>query len=276
VNPQTAPLARKTNFYFAFLLLPRDQRLALEKLYRFCWAADEISDSPLPPEAKRKNLKEFKKAFKSCLAGRTADPFFKEFREVVTGFKLSRKALEDILRGVELDLKPVRFASFKELHRYALWVAGGPGVASMEIFGFKDQAHRFYAVNLGVFLQLVNVTRDFKEDAALHRQYLPTEDFKRFGLNPLQIKGSDPRWKNFVEFQLERAKSFLEKSRGALDSRQRKALPAAEAIASLYLKLHEKLKKHPEEILRGKISLSQREKLQAVARSLLPLNPERK
>jgi len=271
VNPQTAPLEKKTNFYFAFLLLPRDQRHALETLYRFCWAADEISDSPRPPGMKRKNLKAFKRDFQACLAGKTTDPFFKEFRELLVRYRLTRAPLAGILRGVERDLKPVRFGTFRELHRYALLVAGGPGVSSMEIFGFKDQAHRRYAENLGVFLQLVNITRDFKEDRALHRQYFPTEDFKRFRLNPLKVAGTDPQWRNFVEFQLDRAWTFLERSRSFLDERQRRALPVAEAIASLYLLLMEKLKAHPEKILRGKTSLSKREKLRAVAGFLLGL-----
>jgi phytoene synthase len=271
VDPRTSPLAGKTSFYFSFLLLPRDQRLALETLYRFCWAADDISDSTLSPEEKQKKLKSFRQNLRTCLSGQALDPFFREFQGVVSRFRLSRKPLEDILKGVERDLRPVRFKTFAELLHYALQVAGGPGVASMEIFGFKDSAHRRYAENLGIFLQLVNMLRDLKEDGAAGRQYFPTEDFKKFRLNPLNIQAGDPNWARFVGFQLERAKSFLEKSRAALSPAERRLLPTAEAIAAVYLRLFSKLKNHPDRILKGRTSLTKWEKLWAVGTTLLRL-----
>ena len=52
-------------------------------------------------------------------------------------FKLTPNPLWRTIRGVERDLKPVRFLKFSELHQYALLVAGGPGLASMEIFGLR-------------------------------------------------------------------------------------------------------------------------------------------
>jgi phytoene synthase len=144
-------------------------------------------------------------------------------------------------------------------------VAGGPGLASMEIFGFKDKAHRIYAENLGVFLQLVNITRDYKEDMTLGRRYFPDEDFKRFHLNPLQIDEKSSLWKSFVHFQLDRAWSYLQKARKSLTRREQSRLHTAEAIASVYIKLHQKLKAHPHQILEGRISLSRFDKLLSVA-----------
>jgi phytoene synthase len=189
----------------------------------------------------------------------------------VSRFGLSRKPLEDVLKGVERDLRPVRFKTFGELLHYALQVAGAPGVASMEIFGFKDSAHRRYAENLGIFLQLVNMLRDFKEDGAAGRQYFPTEDFKRFRLDPSSVEAGDPNWARFVGFQLERAKSFLEKSRASLSPGERRLLPTAEAIAAVYLRLFAKLRKNPDRILKEKTSLAKWEKLWAVGATLLRL-----
>ena len=180
---------------------------------------------------------------------------------MINEFQLSRKPLDLILQGVEQDLKPIRFNKFSQLHGYALKVAGGPGLSSMEIFGFRDRAHRDYAENLGVFLQIVNIVRDYKEDLGLGRQYLPGEDFKRFHLNPSHIGERDSLWKPFVEFQLDRAWSFLEKARSSLTLGQRSQLPTAEAIAAVYVKLFQKLKEHPYLILKGKAILSPSDKL---------------
>ena len=127
------------------------------------------NSDPLP--LKRKKLTQFKKNLALTLSGKATDPFFKDFQKTIHQFKLSPEPMGRIVAGVQRDLKPIRFKKFSELHRYALQVAGGPGIAAMEIFGFKDASHRHYAENLGIFLQLVNITRDYKEDMALGRQY---------------------------------------------------------------------------------------------------------
>jgi 15-cis-phytoene synthase len=264
LNPQNTPLQQKTSFYYPLLLLPKDQRDAMESLYRFCWAADDIADNTEPLALKRKKLALFKKSIKLVLAGKSKDPFFQTFQKVIQQFKLSTEPLWRIVKGVERDLKPIRFKKFHELHHYALQVAGGPGLASMEIFGFKDKAHRNYAENLGVFLQLINITRDYCEDMALDRQYFPDEDFKRFHLNPRQINEKNSHWKSFVHFQLDRAWSYLQKARKSLTRQEQSRLHTAEAIASVYIKLYQKLKANPDQILEGRIALSRFDKLLSV------------
>ncbi len=236
----------------------------MEALYRFCWTADEISDSSDSLTLKKQKLQIFKKELAACLAGKSQKPLFKNLEETIRLFNLSREPLLRILLGVERDLKPVRFKKFSELHRYALQVAGGPGLASMEIFGFNAAAHQTYAENLGVFLQIVNMTRDYREDMALGRQYFPTEDFKKFHLTPALIEENNSHWVSFVEFQLNRAWTFLEKARGSLTRRQRSQLATAEAITAVYIKLFQKLRIYPRAILKGKTTLSGPEKILSV------------
>jgi phytoene synthase len=260
VNPQKGSLENKTSFYYPLLLLPRNQRRAMEVLYRFCWEADEIADGPGSPVQKRRKLSRFKQNLKAAFQGPAPEGLFQKLQSLFPAFGLSKEPLERIVKGVEQDLNPVRFKKFSELHQYALRVAGGPGLACMEIFGFKDKAHRDYAENLGVFLQLVNITRDYREDAALGRSYFPAEDFKRFHLNPAGLDESNSHWKPFVDFQLNRAWSFLEKARRSLSRSQRAKLSTAEAIAAVYVKLYQKLRSNPYRILKGRTRLSKVDK----------------
>ncbi len=264
MNPEKTSLENKTSFYYSLLLLPRVQRRAMEVLYRFCWEADEIADGAGSPVEKRRKLVRFKQNLQRIFQGEAKEGLFQKLQNLIPLFGLSREPLERILKGVEQDLKPIRFKKFNELHRYALKVAGGPGLASMEIFGFKDKAHRNYAENLGVFLQLVNMTRDYREDMALGRQYLPTEDFKRFHLNPAQLDETDSHWKPFVEFQLSRAWSFLEKARRSLTLSQRAELATAESISAVYVRLYQKLRANPYHILKGRTTLTKSDKLLSV------------
>ena len=137
-------------------------------------------------------------------------------------------------------------------------------MASMEIFGFKDKPHRDYAENLGVFLQIVNMVRDYREDKDLGRLYLPEKDFKRFHLRPQFIDELDSQWKPFVEFQMDRAWGFLETARRSLSGPQRAQLATAEAIAAVYVKLYQKLRAQPHLILKGRVGLSKADKLLSV------------
>ena len=233
----------------------------MELLYRFCWAADDIADNQDPLALKKKKLALFKKNLNLALQGKAADAFFSSFQTVIEKFRLSEEPLHRIVAGVERDLKPIRFKRFEELHRYALQVAGGPGLASMEIFGYRDKAHRQYAENLGVFLQIVNMVRDYREDLSLGRHYFPQEDYKRFHLNPHSLDEKNSNWRSFATFQLDRAWVFLDRAWASLSKRQRSELYTAEAIAAIYVRLHQKLRSHPDQVLQNKVSLGKTDKL---------------
>jgi len=257
-------LQKKTSFFLPLLLLPGTKRRALEYLYRFCWAADDIADSSGPTANKRRVLERFKKDLRSCLLGRPAPGFWTDFGGTIRSFRLSPGPLNDVVKGVETDLQRVRFRTFGELHEYARLVAGAPGLAAMEIFGGRTAAHARYAENLGVFLQITNITRDFVEDRGMGRLYFPLEDFKRFGLNPLSPSPGQA-WTDFISFQLERASGFWDQARRSLPRRERARLGTAEAIASVYRVLHAKLRRYPERILEGRVRLSLWDKAAATA-----------
>lgn len=265
INTNTGSLENKTSFYYPLLLLPHDEREGMEVLYRYCREADDIADGEGTPLEKKSRFSRFLLGFKAALRDRAQEPLFQNLQNVIHRFTLTPEPLHRILKGVKRDLGPVRFKTFTQLHQYALEVAGGPGLSSMEIFGYKDAEHRQYAENLGVFLQIVNIVRDYIEDGAMGRQYLPTEDFRHFQLEPRFLDETSRHWRSFVEFQLDRAWYFLEKSRESLTLSQRAKLPTAESIAEVYVKLYDKLWLDPYRILEGKAGLSKADKILSVA-----------
>jgi phytoene synthase len=81
---------------------------------------------------------------------------------------------------------------------------------SSEIFGYSDEKTLKYAESLGIAMQLTNILRDVKEDAAMNRIYLPLEDLQKFGVTDKQIFAGEFD-KNFVElmkFEIERARNY--------------------------------------------------------------------
>jgi len=252
-DPQGA-VERKSSFFLPFLLLPKEQRQALTLLYRFCRLADDLSDEPGTTEEKRARFLAFEAEMEACLRGEPKSDFWKGLREAIDRHQVPPEALGDILRGVEKDLGDVRLQTYQDLLDYSHLVAGGPGRASMAIFGGRGPRHEQYAEQLGVFLQVPNVVRDFLEDHALGRLYLPERDLQRFGVDPERPEPG-PAWDALVRFELSRAAEAWCSAKRSLDTRERSRLLAAEGMAAVYERLHRRLMENPSLILKGRVSL---------------------
>jgi phytoene synthase len=256
-------LSKTTSFYYPMLLLPAPRRRALQWLYRFCREADDIADDPGPSASKRKALGRLRRELSRGWKKGSQDPLVGPLLETGRPLGLTLGPLETILEGVKQDIRGARMRSFSELAAYSVKVAGGPGLASMEIFGFPDGPHREYAVHLGVFLQLVNVVRDVVEDFGMDRRYLPGNEWRKFGLSDKKLPDPGPAWDAFARFQLDRAWATWRKACACLDRHERGRLATAEAIAAVYARLHRKLYADPSHILQGRVGLSKPEKVWA-------------
>lgn len=60
-----------------------------------------------------------------------------------------------------------------ELLHYCYRVAGVVGLMVCDAVGIKDKNLKYFAIDLGIAMQLVNIIRDIKEDAENNRIYLP-------------------------------------------------------------------------------------------------------
>ncbi len=266
MTAKQASLNKLTNFYLPMLLLPAARRRALMGLYRFCREADDIVDEPGSISEKRRRLDALRRDLKTGFSrGRSDHPILGPFLSAALPLGVTLPPLLAVLDGCARDLGRVRLTRFAQLRDYASKVAGGPGLSSMEIFGYKDAAHRTYAMNLGLFLQLTNVVRDVREDLAMGRLYLPASEWRRFDLEPGRLPQAGPAWDAFARFQLDRALDSWKAACRALSARERGALSTAEAIAAVYLPIHRLLYEKPSRALAGRIRLSTFRKAAAVA-----------
>jgi phytoene synthase len=268
VKHDTQGLERKSSFFLPFLLLGKKRREALTLLYHFCRIADDVSDEPGTPVQKRRLFNALQKELEACLTGHPKGAFWVSFKESIDAHRIPPQTLRDTLRGVAMDLDKVRFQTFAELLAYAHLVAGGPGRASMAIFDGHGPRHERYAENLGAFLQVTNVVRDYLEDRDLGRLYLPLKDMKRFGVDP-QHPVPGPAWDSFVRFELDRAWGYWESAQRSLETCERSHLIAAEGMAAVYGRLHHRLKKNPGAILQDRVSLSTWNKIAATMSAAL-------
>lgn len=234
-----ATLTRRSgsNFYYAFLVLPRRKREAMYALYAFCRTVDDVVDqSGASPGEQRRALAEWRSELQRVYRGRPTHPIGVRLAEVVRGYPIRQEHLEAILEGVEMDIDKRRYQSFEELYEYCLRVAAAVGLASIEIFGYTDLRARDYALNLGVALQLTNIMRDLKTDAERGRIYLPLDELRRFGYPEEDLlRGRYTQaYLELMRFQADRTHAYYRAARAALPRVDRRRLVAAEIMGVIY------------------------------------------
>ena len=137
-------------------------------------------------------------------------------------YGLAPAMLEEIIAGVEMDLRIARYATFEELRVYCYRVASAVGLVSIEIFGYRNPQCREYAIELGLALQMTNIIRDVGKDLRSDRIYLPQDDLARFDYSEADLRGQvyDERFIQLMEFQAQRARALFCQGRGFAPTRR--------------------------------------------------------
>jgi phytoene synthase len=192
-------------------------------------------------------------------------------RRLIDKYKIDIALFDEIISGVEMDLRISRYATFDELRLYCYRVASAVGLVSIEIFGCRDARCKDYAVNLGLALQLTNIIRDVARDLGQDRIYLPQEDLARFNYSEraLQDRQYDSRFIALMEFESERAENFFAQARQSLPAQDRQSLVAAEIMRSVYHAILQRMKRDRFRVFEKEYRLSKLEKISRIATELL-------
>ena len=237
-------MARDTNFYYSFLVLPARKRAAIVAVWDFCRVVDDAVDEAETPEQAERQIAQWRAELARCFEGgapattqgRALQPFIRQFN-------LPRSAFDALIEGVEMDLHTPRYATFADLYQYCIRVASAVGLMCVEIFGYRNPGTRQYAVDLGVALQLTNILRDVPSDLARGRVYLPMEDLARHACTEedlrretegagLGVRSSEV--KRLLAFEAQRAREYYARAEAGLPSEDARRLVAARIMAGVY------------------------------------------
>ena len=251
-------MARKTSFYYSFLVLPAEQRRAIVAVWDFCRAVDDAVDEEAPCAASTDAGPAF-----TLPSGRDAVAFWRDelarafdgrapvtpqgcrLQPFIKEFDLPRAAFEDVIDGVAMDLDTTRYETFEHLLEYCLRVASAVGLICIRIFGCRDGAAREYALNLGVALQLTNILRDVKGDLERGRLYLPLEDLHAQGCTVDDVAAGvvNEPLRRVIQFECGRAREFYARAKAALPPADRKKLVAAEIMRAVYFETLQRIER---------------------------------
>jgi 15-cis-phytoene synthase len=232
----------RSNFYYAFLTLPRPRREALYAVYAFCRTVDDIADVGQERGADvatlRGQLAGWRDEIARCYAADDTPrhPIAQGLAVAVRRYPIPREALIAIIDGVAMDLDGVVYETAEDLYPYCRRVASAVGLAAIEIFGYTDPRARQYATNLGIALQLTNIMRDVGTDARVGRVYVPQEDLRKFGVTAEDLRAG--RYTDalvaLMTHQAERARRFYRAARETFPARDARSLLAAEIMGQIY------------------------------------------
>jgi len=158
------------SFNWAGFFLPKKIYLKCSALYDFCRTVDNLADENGELEIKKNKLLDFKNEFNNK---NYYNSTIKEMWALIDCFEISTKIINDLFDGVESDLKErVQIDSKKDLLIYSYRVAGTVGLMMAKILNVKNQNALKSAVDLGIAMQLTNISRDVVEDAKKNRSYI--------------------------------------------------------------------------------------------------------
>ena len=154
-------------FSWASFFLPDKIFNNCSSLYDFCRTLDDIADEPTSLKIKKQKFLIFKDDF---IKKNFSNIIIKNIWKLIQDDKKSEKILLDLFDGVESDLvDKVEILSENELITYSYQVAGTVGLMMSKILGVTEKDSLIGAINLGIGMQLTNISRDIKEDKKRNR-----------------------------------------------------------------------------------------------------------
>ena len=158
------------SFNWAGFFLPKKTYEKCSALYDFCREADNIADDENKIEIKKDNFIKFRNNF---VNKNYDDSVIKNMWDLINEFNISTKIIDDLFDGINSDIKEnVKLNSKKELLIYSYRVAGTVGLMMAKILNVHKQQSLKSAIDLGIAMQLTNISRDVMEDKKNKRSYI--------------------------------------------------------------------------------------------------------
>ena len=282
------------SFYFAARFLPKAKQSAVFPIYAFCrhvddeideitdgdearavaaverWRANlnfiydevsaskfQIADSRLESENQRPATEDQRPA--------TEDQklVFLAWRDLLTQYKIPQKLPLELIEGVVQDTFIKRYETFDELYVYCYRVASTVGLMSSEILGYSAPEALDYAEAMGIGMQLTNILRDIKEDAAMGRIYLPAEDLKRFGVTEEQIIENklNADFVRLLKFEISRARDYYRKGERGIAMLEKDSRFTVLLAARVYAKILDEIERLNYDVFARRAHTSKAQKL---------------
>lgn len=261
---ETQRVAR--NFWLGIRLLPRERRRALSAVYWFSRRADDAVDGGEPATteaAQAERLAAVRAALEATLAGAPPALEWMALADATARYGVPPALYHQLIDGVARDLSREPFPDWETLRAYCHGVAGVVGLIAMRIFGGAGARAENAAAEVGYALQLTNILRDLREDAARGRWYLPLDESARFGVTRRAVAAgrAEPGFDAMVAWNVERARGLYAAAPRLLRHLPRSTRACPAALVGVYRGLLETIAAAPRATLAGRVALDPRHRM---------------
>ena len=274
------------NFYYGIRLLRPRKRAALCAVYALARRIDDIGDGELPTSDKLAALAQLRAEI-AGLRDRGghdgADPVLTAIADLARRSALPLGAFEELVDGVEMDVRGRRYHDFDELVEYCRCVAGAVGRLCLAVFGTRpnpnpDPRAAEYADALGIALQQINILRDIREDLGNGRIYLPQHDLDQFGVQlTLDEQGclvdTNARLSKLIRHSADRAYRWYAHGLRLIPLLDRRSAACCTAMSGIYVRLLDRIVAQPSLVFDRRLSLSGWQKAEVAVWALVGSSP---
>lgn len=244
VDAKIITVNAKSNLAFTLLCLPKERRKDMESFYAFCRVVDDIADEPgFDYEQRMEMLGEWKEGlFNGFLDPNSLQNEVLALRKKYT---ISPELFVEIIKGMEMDVCGIEYATFDDLKRYCYRAASVVGLICLKIFGANDPQSKDYAINLGYALQLTNIIRDVGEDYKMGRVYIPDEDLEKCNITKEDLISSanSRAFLDLMELQADRAEYYFKEAEANICAGDYASLRTARCMGRIYYLILKKIRK---------------------------------
>lgn len=250
------------SFHAASKLLPRKMRDPALALYAFCRVADDAVDLVDEKAAAVLGLRD---RLDLCYKGTPRnDPTDRAFARMIEDHKMPRELPEALLEGFAWDAMEYRYETLSDVRAYSARVAAAVGAMMTVLMGVRDADALARACDLGVAMQLTNISRDVGEDAREGRLYLPLEMMRKAGLDPDEFLADpkrSPELTRVTRALLAEAQRLYTRAEAGIGALPLSARPGIFAARLIYAAIGNDLRRHDFDNINHRAHTSKAEKL---------------
>ena len=140
------------SFYWASKFLPKKILKKVINIYAFCRLQDDLVDEGIKIEDSSE---------------------LEELENIIKSYGVSKNIISNLMEGINSDKNFKRFKDNSELLRYCYKVAGVVGLMMIKALDIKQSEAKYFAIDMGMAMQLTNISRDIMQDYKKNRIYIP-------------------------------------------------------------------------------------------------------
>ena len=272
-SPQISPVktiqSYGKSFSFAGFFLSKKVFNDAARLYKFCRIIDDIADLSSDSEVARSHLNEIYDAIIS--EKYNYSEWLSDYLNLSKKYEIPKSYTKILIDGVLSDIYFDCISDERELINYCFSVAGIVGLMMCKILNV-DIRGRAHAIDMGIAMQLTNISRDVLEDARVGRKYIP-DTWLHLGSEDIISPDLEQRneTQKSIKKLLKLAEKYYESGNNGLYSIPIRSRIAIKFASDIYRGIGIKIKDNGYNYLDGREYLSKYEKLKIIFFSIIDI-----